>query len=331
MLSPMRLWVALGGTVLFLQPAATGQAPARSAALTALDYAEIKQVVGRYNLGWDNTGRVDNGAQVAKSFTIDAIFHSPAPQPWLGSAGIAAEAAKTRSGISHWVSNLIIDPAPGGGATSWSSLLLTNVADAGRPVAFSGGGILHEAYAKTPDGWRIKYRRYEPVGRTPTPNWPTPEQGRFVPAPGPHERPRAGSLTSADYIAIEQLYIRNNVGLDSNAEDGQRFARTFTSDGVLVSEDDGSRTTGPMLAQLPRTLLKEPALHTWMTNLTIEPSHEGAVGRADILNANLVPGPPGSNGRHTITGGRRYTDVLVKTSDGWRFQRRTYRAHTAAP
>lgn len=210
-------------------------------------------------------------------------------------------------------------------------MLLTNVSEAGRPVAFTGGGILHEAFTKTPDGWRIKYRRYEPVGRTPTPNWPKPEQGLFVPAPDPNERPRPGKLSSSDYIAIEQLYIRNNIGLDSNAEEGQRFARTFTPDGVLVSEDGQHRTEGKMLAQWPRTVLKEPALHTWMTNLTIELSRDGAIGRADILNANLVPGPTGPNARHMITGGRRYTDLLVKTSEGWRFKKRTYKAYAAAP
>ncbi len=313
-----------------LQPAATGQAPARPAALTALDYAEIKRVVGRYNLGWDSTARLDNGAQVGKSFTADAIFHSPSPQPWLGSAGIAAQAAKGPPGVNHWVSNLIIDPAPDGGATSWSSLLLTNVPESGRPVAFTGGGILHEAFTKTPEGWRIKYRRYEPIGRTPTPNWPKVDQGRSSFAPDPAERPRAGRLTSADYIAIEQLYIRNNIGLDSNAEDGQRFAQTFTSDGVLISEDNGNRIEGKLLAQLPRTTLKEPALHSWMTNLTIEPSREGAIGHVDILNAHLVP-PSVPNSRHTITGGRRYTDVLVKASDGWRFKKRSYKAYAAAP
>ena len=330
MQTPARLWIALGGTVLLLQPGATGQTSERPAVLTTLDYAEIKRVVGRYNLGWDNTARLDQGAQVAKSFTNDAIFYSPAPEPWIGSAGIAAQAAKGRPGISHWVSNLIIDPAPDGGATTWSSLLLTNVPESGRPVTFTGGGILHEAFARTPDGWRLKYRRYEPVGRTPAPNWPSAGQGRFAFAPDPSERPRAGKLTSADYIAIEQLYIRNNIGLDSNAEDGQRFAQTFTADGVLVSEDNGNRIEGKMLSRLPRTTLTQPALHTWMTNLTIEPSRAGAIGRADILNANLVP-PSVPNARHTITGGRRYTDVLVKTSDGWRFKKRTYKAYAAAP
>ena len=274
---------------------------------------------------------MDNGRQVAESFTADAIFHSPAPDPWVGSAGIAAQAAKAKSGINHWVSNLVIHPDADGGATTWSSLLLTSVSESGRPVAFTGGGILHEAFAKTPDGWRIKYRRYEPVGRTPTPNWPKPEQGLFVPAPDPNERPRPGQLTSADYIAIEQLYIRNNIALDSNAEDGQRFARTFTPDGAIASEDNRHRTEGKMLAQLPRTVLKEPALHTWMTNLTIEPSREGAIGRADILNANLAAGPATPAVRHTITGGRRYTDALVKTSEGWRFKKRVYKEYAAAP
>jgi SnoaL-like domain len=327
----MRLWIALGVAVLLLQSAATEQLPARPATLTVMDYAEIKRVVGRYNLGWDNTARIDNGAQVAKSFTADAIFHSPGPEPWLGSAGIAAQATKARSGISHWVSNLIIDPAPDGGAISWSSLLLTNVTESGRPVTFTGGGILHEAFVKTSEGWRITYRRYEPVGRTPTPNWPKLEQGLFVPAPDPNERPRTQRLTSSDYIAIEQLYIRNNVGLDSNAEEGQRFAGTFTPDGVMVSEDSRDRVEGKMLAQLPRTVLKEPALHTWMTNLAVEASREGAIGHADILNATLVPGPAGPNARHTISGGRRYTDVLVKTSEGWRFKKRTYKSYAAAP
>src|SRR5262245_8521889 len=115
---PIRLCVALAGIVSMMQPAATGQGQPRPAGLTTLDYAEIKRVVGRYNLGWDNTARLDNGAQVAKSFTADAIFYSPSPEPWIGSAGIAAQAAKSAPGISHWVSNLIIDPAPDGGATT---------------------------------------------------------------------------------------------------------------------------------------------------------------------------------------------------------------------
>ena len=42
-------------------------------------------------------------------------------------------------------------------------------------------------------------------------------------------------LTALDYAQIEMLYGRNNMALDSGADAGFRFARTFTSDGELRS------------------------------------------------------------------------------------------------
>ena len=315
-----------------LYPLAASQQPAaRPPGLTALDYADIKRVVGQYNLGWDSTGRVDAGALVGRAFTPDAIFYSPTG-PWIGRARIAEAAATTKSGINHWVSNLLIDAAPDGGATSWSYVLLTNVADSGRPIVLTGGGILHEAFTKTPDGWQLKYRRYEAVGTTPSINWPQPEQGRFVPVAEPGESSGSatgrGTLSPADYIAIEQLYIKNNIAFDSGADEGQRFARTFTPDGVIVSAD-GTRVAGEMLAGQPRATHREPGLRTWMTNLLIEPSPDGATGRVYLLTANLSPRTADRPAAYSIAEGRSYSDVLVKTADGWRFKERRYTVHPA--
>ena len=83
------------------------------------------------------------------------------------------------------------------------------------------------------------------------------------------------SLTALDYAQIEMLYGRNNMALDSGADGGSRFARTFTADGELRSPR--GRTVGhAALARLAADT--ERGLRHWTSNLMIEPSADGAIG-----------------------------------------------------
>ena len=137
------------------------------------------------------------------------------------------------------------------------------------------------------------------------------------------QRRESQSLTALDVAEIEALYARSNLALDSGAEGGLAFARTFVSDGAL--HRDSKVVTGQRdLAALARNT---PALRTWIGNLMIEPSAEGAVGWAYVLQipfASAGDAPAASGGQTAVTEGGLYHDILVRTSAGWRFKTRTY-------
>jgi len=62
-----------------------------------------------------------------------------------------------------------------------------------------------------------------------------------------------------------------------------------------------------------------------VSNVTIEPSAEGASGTAYVLLVNI-----GQSGKPSaLTGGGIYRDTFVKSAEGWRIKSRTYLpAHT---
>ena len=95
---------------------------------------------------------------------------------------------------------------------------------------------------------------------------------------------RLSSLTALDYAQIEMLYGRNNMALDSGADGGYAFARTFTSDGALQSPR--GRTVGhAALARLAAET--ERGLRHWTSNLMIEPSVAGATGWGYIREVDI--------------------------------------------
>ena len=136
----------------------------------------------------------------------------------------------------------------------------------------------------------------------------------------------AATLTAQDHAEINQLYARYSYGVDTQADDGWLYARTFTEDGEF---DYGA----PQPAR-GRTELRELARpggvwdqgaggqpRSWHvpTNILIEPTAGGARGTAYLL---LVNGAEA--GGPVITGRGVYTDELVKTSEGWLFKSRAY-------
>jgi hypothetical protein len=136
------------------------------------------------------------------------------------------------------------------------------------------------------------------------------------------QQQRAGKpLTPQDYIEIQQLYMRYTWAIDSHAEDGMAYARTFTPDGEFLIR--GVRNVGyAALAEIAKAKPNgaKPAPHHYTTNLLIEPSPEGARGQAYYMS---VPTPEPGKPVSIITTGT-YRDVLVRTPDGWRFKSRIF-------
>ena len=125
-------------------------------------------------------------------------------------------------------------------------------------------------------------------------------------------------LTAQDYAEIQQLYAHYAWSIDTRAEDGMVYARTFTPDGEFVNGD--SRTVGhQQLAAMIRGDGQPSPVPTHFTmNIAIEPSPEGARGRAYLAITGGEPNAP-----QTLNTTGTYDDILVKTSDGWRFKQRT--------
>ncbi len=287
------------------------------AALTAIDYAEIKYLIGQYNLGYDNAAPYDDGYLNSRAFTQDTLFEQ-LRGPVRKGRQMVATLSIHKPGFHHWDSNLLIDVSPSGEVSSFSYMLGFTVGASGTPVTTSGAGVLHHRFEKTGEGWLIKYRRYEPFGSTPTINWPTPEYGRFaavLAANAARGEANRSDLSSVDIIEIEQLYVRSNIAFDNAADNGARYAGTFIPDGTLVrgnSSIAGQRSLAAVAAA------NSPGLHSWISNLTIAVAPGGAVGRVHVLSANV------GDGRTQVTGIGTYDDLLVRTPNGWRFKKRVY-------
>ncbi len=127
-------------------------------------------------------------------------------------------------------------------------------------------------------------------------------------------RPGA-ALTALDRIQIQQLVTEAHHALHSGADEGRLYASLFTADGV----SDAVRGTEALTAYAKGGRKGRGPL---MTNVLIEPTAQGAIGRQYEFEVNFVPGyvtEPSTIGK---TG--RYEDTYVKTAQGWRIQTRTY-------
>jgi hypothetical protein len=134
------------------------------------------------------------------------------------------------------------------------------------------------------------------------------------------------TLSTQDYVEIQQLYARYNDTVDKGKAEG--WAKTFTADGVWKS---GTRTISGYDALL--TFIKTTiegyagAVRHWNSNLVITPSAEGATGTVFFMMVRVGGGstPP------TTTSTGLYEDTLVKTPEGWRFKRRQFNGDRVSP
>lgn len=134
---------------------------------------------------------------------------------------------------------------------------------------------------------------------------------------GTAQQSAGGTLTTQDYIDIQQLYARYNHLIDSG--DAEGYAALFTPDGSFNTNKghDG------LVAFIKNR--NAPNLRHWNTNLVITPTPDGARGSVYLMFLNVGTRPA------TVGNAGQYEDTLVKTPQGWRFRTRVNRIEGAAP
>jgi len=173
-----KLVMLLGAGVLALGvlaarvPLSIGVAQAQPAALTALDYEQIRQLAIRYAYGIDTCG--DNGYEYANVFTEDGVFIDNNSDAGFAAGGRVL--AQGREALAALV---------GGGSrgcetklvwTDWSHLMLNHEITpsaegaTGRiylvqlgmegPGSIARHGGYEDIYIRTSEGWRIKSRTH---------------------------------------------------------------------------------------------------------------------------------------------------------------------------
>ena len=157
------------------------------------------------------------------------------------------------------------------------------------------------------------------------------------PRPGAQRaRDGAPTLTALDYAQIQQLYATYAFAYDTASANGDDYARLFTPDGAFnFPNGDPRRRCDPIepgskvaeckgpaaLAKLARGTGETKGRLTLShvtTNIVIEPSPEGAKGKAYLS----LPGLGTQGGGMRVAG--LYEDTMVKTPEGWKFKLRVY-------
>jgi hypothetical protein len=151
-------------------------------------------------------------------------------------------------------------------------------------------------------------------------------------AQGARSAAKSTTLTAMDRIEIQQLVARYGYALDTGADNGYAYADLFAPDGVFVGMNQGEKGRSyrgrETLAALARGGQRGPNFVShFITNMLIEPSPEGAVGRQYAVVMDI-----GENNKpSSISHGGHYDDVYVKTAAGWRFKSRVFYASESGP
>jgi hypothetical protein len=154
---------------------------------------------------------------------------------------------------------------------------------------------------------------------------------------------KALTLTPMDYVEIRQLVNRCAFALDTGSNNGYDYADLFAADGELMRPYAKGREQLAALARGPR-LGPDNTVH-YIMNHVIEPTPDGAIGKAyliefnwDIAPVQATGGTGGGAGTGPANGwdivgrkagelagtGGHYEDVYVKTPVGWRFKKRDF-------
>lgn len=154
---------------------------------------------------------------------------------------------------------------------------------------------------------------------------------------------KAKTLTPMDYIEIRQLVNRYAFTLDTGSNNGYDYADLFAADGEFMRPYAKGREQLAALARGPR-LGPDNTVH-YIMNHVIEPTPDGAIGKAYLIEFNWGIAPAqatGGTGGGAGTGpangwdivgrkagelartGGHYEDVYVKTPVGWRFKKRDF-------
>jgi hypothetical protein len=166
-------------------PGATAQAQAQAPALTALDYAELGQLINRYAYVIDTCS--NNGYDYADLFAPDGFF-APEQGGKIGAKFQGREQLAAVSGggsrgcknvgwivqgVKHIYVNHIITPAADG-ATGTVDMLMIGLNN--DPFRIRHEGYYEDSYVKTAQGWKFRSRIHHvpPPSAVPPPAVPPP-------------------------------------------------------------------------------------------------------------------------------------------------------------
>jgi len=134
------------------------------------------------------------------------------------------------------------------------------------------------------------------------------------------------SLTTKDYVEIQQLTSQYAVALDTRSNDGNALADLFTADGELVGLRGTAKGRADLAALARRGIMTadRPVVDVshFTMNHVIQPTAGGATGKEYVVLVNF--GPDDRPGGDFASIGGHYEDTYVKTAAGWRFKRREY-------
>ena len=139
-------------------------------------------------------------------------------------------------------------------------------------------------------------------------------------------------LSWQDRVEIQALYAAYAHSLDSG--DAERWADTFTADGVLLmvaaGVDEGARLRiagRDGLAAFAAGAYEANAgdMRNWQSQAMITATSEGAEGRCYLMLYRTT------DGQAAIQTSGVFTDRLVRTAAGWRFAERTLRQDGPVP
>lgn len=181
--------------------AAQPRTPAASA-LTALDYAEIEQLVARYAHAIDTCS--DNGYDYARLYTADGVFTDNYSVKGFAAGGVSVKGyealARVAGGgpngctnsarwdLNHMMVNHVITPTAEGAT---GRVYLVEVWGGTEPSHVVRAGGYEDVYAKTPDGWRFKTRAHVRDKAWHNPSLKSPDlMSPARPTPGPLGQPR---------------------------------------------------------------------------------------------------------------------------------------------
>jgi hypothetical protein len=321
--------VAVSVAVLTCAGTSAQQSTSPTPMLTVLDYLEIEQLVYRYGYALD-TG-ADNGFAYADLYATDATFtgtnQGPTGRTYQGRERLAALARggkRAPNFVSHYVTNVVIEPAPGGavGRTYVGILDIGNGGNGARSRV-DHGGLYNDVYVKTEGGWRFKSRSYfestsgAPV-QPPPATLSVPRPLSLAP-PSSVNSPGSGPrLTAQDYIEIQQLVARYPYALDQNPDEGLSYANLFTPDAVFRQpRTEGRQNLATMASRAPHG---PKYTRHFLANHVIEATADGATGKQYLVAVDVGEmGQPSS-----IFLGGHYEDVYARTPEGWRFKTRTF-------
>jgi hypothetical protein len=174
------MFAVAGGLLLTVVVRAQQRPTPQVIALTPQDYLDIQQLVSSYPYGLD--GNTDNGASYASLFAPGAVFGRPRTE---GRDNLAALATREPHGayyVRHFITNHVIDPAPGG-AVGKEYAVIIDIGENGNPGRIFLGGRYDDEYVKTPQGWKFKSRTFTP-SRVDVPGQPAAGRGANAPPSG---------------------------------------------------------------------------------------------------------------------------------------------------